>query len=110
MIVNYFTTINRVLIVILLSMNLDPFMRDTFWTIGLNTIFSGINSLGIHPGAVQRFIALPTLKKAQNSMVYFGLGMAVVKMLTGLVGMLMYAKYKDCDPSLANVSSLRFFL
>lgn len=85
-------------------MNPDPFMRDTFWTVGVNTIFAGINSLGIHPGAVQRFIALPSLKKAKKAMVYFGLGMAVVKILTGLVGMLIYAKYKDCDPSLANVS------
>lgn len=79
-------------------------MRDTFWTVGLNAIFSGTNSLGIHPGAVQRFVSLPTLKKAKRSMIYFGLGLGVVKMLTGLVGLLMYAKYKDCDPTMANVS------
>lgn len=43
-------------------------------------------------------------------MVYFGLGMGVVKVLTGLVGMLIYAKYKDCDPTLANVSEKLLFI
>lgn len=91
-------------------MDPDPFMRDTFWTVSIGTILSWINSLGIHPGAVQRFVALPTLKKAQSAMVYFGLGMGVVKILTGLVGMLIYAKYKDCDPTSAGVSELPYLL
>lgn len=95
-------------LIVFSSMDPDPFMRDTFWTVSVGTVLSWINSLGIHPGAVQRFVALPTLKKAQSAMVYFGLGMGVVKVLTGLVGMLIYAKYKDCDPTSAGVSELSY--
>lgn len=86
-------------------MNPDPFLRHTFWTVSIGTIFSWITSLGIHPGAVQRFIALPTYNKARKSLIYFVLGIAVVKLFTGTIGMLIFTKYKDCDPILAGVSS-----
>lgn len=67
-------------------------------------MLSSINSLGIHPGAVQRFVALPSYYKARKALIYFLIGMCVVKILTGVIGMLIYTKYKDCDPVLANVS------
>lgn len=85
-------------------MDPDPFLRSTFWTVGIGTIFQWIPQLGMHPGAVQRFVALPTYKKARNSLIYFLIGIAVVKILTGAIGMLIYTKYKDCDPVMANVS------
>jgi hypothetical protein len=84
-------------------MDPNPFLRNTFWTVSIGTMFQWVAQLGIHPGAIQRFVALPTYSKARSSLIYFVLGMAVVKVLTGTVGMLMYTKYKDCDPSLANV-------
>uniref|UniRef100_A0A2S2QY91 Sodium-coupled monocarboxylate transporter 2 n=1 Tax=Sipha flava TaxID=143950 RepID=A0A2S2QY91_9HEMI len=83
-------------------MDPNPFLRNTFWTVSIGTMFQWVAQLGIHPGAIQRFVALPTYSKARSSLIYFVLGMAVVKVLTGTVGMLMYTKYKDCDPSLAN--------
>lgn len=89
-------------------MDPDPFLRNTFWTVSIGTVISWINSMGIHPGAVQRFVSLPTYNKARNSLIYFIIGMAVVKILTGTVGMLIYTKYKDCDPVLANVSILLY--
>lgn len=86
-------------------MNPNPFLRNTFWTVTVGSICSWINFVGIHPGAVQRFVALPTYKKARNSLVYFAVGLTVVKLLTCAIGMLMYAKYKDCDPVRARVST-----
>lgn len=85
-------------------MDLNPFLRNTFWTVGSGMLLSSITHLGIHPGAVQRFVSLPSYKKARNSLIFFSLGMGVVKLLTGMTGLLIYATYKDCDPSLANVS------
>lgn len=85
-------------------MDPNPFLRHTFWTVGIGMTFSWLTQLGIHPGAIQRFVALPTYGKAKKSLIYFILGMGVVKILTGTVGMLIYAKYKDCDPITANVS------
>lgn len=90
-------------------MDPDPFLRNTFWTVSIGTTFSWINSLGIHPGAVQRFVALPTHSKAKKALIYFVLGMAVVKILTGTIGMLVYTKYKDCDPIMAGVSVIYMY-
>lgn len=87
-------------------MDPDPFLRNTFWTVSIGWSLLWICHMGIHPGTVQRFIALPTYNKARMSMVYFLLGLIVVKLLSGMIGMLIYTKYKDCDPVLANVSVL----
>jgi len=85
-------------------MDPNPFLRNTFWTVTIGTTFQWLTQLGIHPGAVQRFVALPTYEKAWKAAISFIFGMAVVKFLTGSIGMLIYTKYKDCDPILANVS------
>lgn len=85
-------------------MNPDPFLRHSFWTVTIGSFFSAVNGLGIHPGAIQRFVALPTYHKARKALIYFVIGMMVVKILTGVIGMLIYTKYKDCDPVLAKVS------
>uniref|UniRef100_A0A2S2RBZ7 Sodium-coupled monocarboxylate transporter 2 n=1 Tax=Sipha flava TaxID=143950 RepID=A0A2S2RBZ7_9HEMI len=84
------------------KMDPNPFLRNTFWTIGIGMTIQWVTHLGIHPGTVQRFVSLPSYKKARYSLMYFLLGVGVVQGLTGLIGMLIYAKYKDCDPISAN--------
>lgn len=86
-------------------MDPNPFLRNTFWTVTIGTTFQWLSALGIHPGAVQRFIALPTHGKARKAAIWFVFGIGIVKILTGAIGMLIYTKYKDCDPLMANVSS-----
>lgn len=84
-------------------MDPDPFLRNTFWTVSVGSIFACITQLSIHPGAIQRFVSLPTYSKARNSLIYFLIGVAIVVLLTGTIGMITYSKYKDCDPVTANV-------
>lgn len=84
------------------KMDPNPFLRNTFWTVTIGTTFQWLSALGIHPGAVQRFVALPTHGKARKAAVWFVLGICIVKILTGAIGMLIYTKYKDCDPLMAN--------
>lgn len=85
-------------------MNPNPFLRHTFWTVSVGMFFNWVAQIGIHPGAVQRFVALPSYNKARKSLIYFGIGIAVVNMFCGAIGMLIYATYKDCDPLSAGVS------
>lgn len=89
-------------------MDPDPFLRNTFWTICFGMPFQSIGLLGVHPSSVQRFVALPMLKKARYALIYFAMGSAVVKILTGAIGMIIYTKYKDCDPYTANVSTFYY--
>lgn len=89
-------------------MDPDPFLRHSFWTVSVGITFSWITQLGIHPGAIQRFVSLPSYNKARNALIYFVFGMAIVTVLTGSIGLLIYTKYKDCDPIMANVSAICF--
>lgn len=56
-------------------MDLDLTVRTTFWSITIGMTGHWINSLGINPSSVQRFMAVPSLHKAKMyvimSMVYF---------------------------------------
>lgn len=85
-------------------MNPDPFMRCTFWNVCIGSVLLWISHIAIHPGTIQRFVALPTYKKAKKSLIWFGVGIIIVNIFTGTAGLIMYAKYKDCDPVSAGVS------
>jgi len=85
-------------------MNPDPFLRNSFWTVSIGTTFTWLSSLSINPGAIQRFVALSSYNKARKALIYFIIGIALVQIFTGTIGMLIYTKYKDCDPVMANVS------
>lgn len=84
-------------------MDPNPFLRHSFWTVTIGMTVSWLFQLGVHPGSVQRFIALPTYRKAQKSLIYFVIGVDAVQIFCGVIGMLVYAKYKDCDPISAGV-------
>lgn len=90
-------------------MNPDPFLRNSFWTVSVGITLYWISDLGIHPGAIQRFVALPSYRKARNALVFYVIGIGIFQILSGLVGTLIYTNYKDCDPRLANVS-IPFYL
>uniref|UniRef100_A0A1B6CPJ3 Sodium/solute symporter n=1 Tax=Clastoptera arizonana TaxID=38151 RepID=A0A1B6CPJ3_9HEMI len=76
----------------------NPFARNTFWTVAVGTTFSWLANIVLHPGAVQRFTAVPTEKKAFGVMIWGCVGTGIVKTLTVMIGLLIYAKYHNCDP------------
>lgn len=80
------------------NMDPDPFARNTFWTVAVGTSFTWLGHLGVHPGAIQRFIAVPTHAAARAVMLWSSLGFTIIKALAVFVGMLIYAKYQGCDP------------
>lgn len=85
-------------------MDLDPFLRNTFWTVGVGSTLTWLTGLSIHPGTSQRFMALPSYNKARRALIYFIIGLVAVNIVTCILGMLIYTKYKDCDPTLAKVN------
>ncbi|XP_058818710.1 sodium-coupled monocarboxylate transporter 1-like [Topomyia yanbarensis] len=83
---------------IFFEMNPDPFVRTSFWAVafGLTTIW--VAQLGVSQGCVQRFLAVPDLKVAKNSLLIFTGGLIFIKSCSCFTGLLMYAKYESCDP------------
>jgi len=82
----------------LFIMDPNPFERNTFWTVFLGSVFFWLAQIAVHPGAVQRFIAVSTYKEAKAVMFWSFIGFFVIKGLVVTVGLLLYATYHDCDP------------
>ncbi|XP_049537294.1 sodium-coupled monocarboxylate transporter 1-like [Anopheles darlingi] len=80
------------------NMDPNPFVRTSFWTVcfGLTTLW--VSNLAVSQGCVQRFLAVPDLKVAKNSLIIFTAGLIFVKSCSCFIGLLIYAKYETCDP------------
>lgn len=59
--------------------------------------------VGFSQSCVQRLVALPSLKLARRSMIYFFFGCALIMTFIGGTGITMYAYYHDCDPVKAQI-------
>lgn len=59
--------------------------------------------VGFSQSCVQRLVALPSLKLARKSMIYFFFGCALIMTFIGGTGITMYAYYHDCDPVKARI-------
>ncbi|XP_014257185.2 sodium-coupled monocarboxylate transporter 2-like [Cimex lectularius] len=80
------------------NMDLDPTLRISFWSTTIGSTFLTLSIVSINPSTIQRFISLPDMKQAQRSMFLFVLGIITLNSLSGLIGLIIYAYYKDCDP------------
>ncbi|XP_046660455.1 sodium-coupled monocarboxylate transporter 2-like isoform X2 [Homalodisca vitripennis] len=82
----------------LFNMNLDPFARNTFWTMTVGTTVNWLAQLCFHPGVVQRFMSVPSHIHAVRVMVWSGVGICVIKTVTVFLGLVMFSYYSSCDP------------
>ncbi|XP_058124280.1 sodium-coupled monocarboxylate transporter 1-like [Anopheles ziemanni] len=92
---------------IFFNMDPNPFVRTSFWTVcfGLTTLW--VSNLAVSQGCVQRFLAVPDLKVAKNSLIIFTAGLIFVKSCSCFIGLLIYAKYETCDPfSIQKISKI----
>uniref|UniRef100_A0A182NTY1 Sodium/solute symporter n=1 Tax=Anopheles dirus TaxID=7168 RepID=A0A182NTY1_9DIPT len=83
---------------IFFNMDPDPFVRTSFWTVCLGLTTLWVSGLAVNQGCVQRFLAVPDLKVAKNSLIIFTGGLIFVKSCSCFIGLLIYAKYETCDP------------
>ncbi|XP_050744462.1 sodium-coupled monocarboxylate transporter 1 isoform X2 [Drosophila biarmipes] len=83
---------------ILTNTNPSPYVRHTVWSaiIGGFSYFTAINACGQH--MVQRYMSLPSLKKCQQASFLFTIGVAIFVSVCCFSGLLIFSKYKDCDP------------
>ncbi|KAL3277507.1 hypothetical protein HHI36_012853 [Cryptolaemus montrouzieri] len=82
----------------LFDFNLDPTRRDGFWSVffgyGTFWLFHGV----ANQSCVQKYLTVPTLKKGQMTVVIFFSGWIIITALSLFTGLIMYAKYENCDP------------
>ncbi|XP_065364979.1 sodium-coupled monocarboxylate transporter 1 [Calliphora vicina] len=72
--------------------------RYTVYSLVIGGIPHWLKSNAINQNMIQRYLSLPTLKKAQSAIWYFILGVLIFLVICGYSGLLIYATYSDCDP------------
>ncbi|XP_068918283.1 sodium-coupled monocarboxylate transporter 1-like [Tenebrio molitor] len=80
--------------------DLDPTKRDTFWIIFIGYSVSHTSFIALRQSGVQKFLTLPTFRDCVWSVIYFAISLALVTTFCVYIGLLMYAKYVNCDPVL----------
>lgn len=85
--------------------NIDPhpYERHTVWSVTIGGFFTWLAVYGVNQAQVQRCLSSPSLGKAQLALWMNAPGLFSFVVLSSLLGILIYARYADCDPLLANI-------
>ncbi|KAK9688418.1 Sodium:solute symporter family [Popillia japonica] len=75
-----------------------PTKRDTFFALLVGWTINWIPQVAFTQGSVQKFLALPTLSHIRKSIAIFAVGIIFSKVASIFTGLIIYAKYHDCDP------------
>ncbi|EDX04189.1 GD22434 [Drosophila simulans] len=78
--------------------NPSPYVRHTVWSVLIGGFSYWTSFNAVNQTMVQRYMSLPSLKKARASMAIFTIGVAAFVSVCCYVGLLIYEMYKDCDP------------
>ncbi|CAH0724684.1 unnamed protein product, partial [Brenthis ino] len=75
-----------------------PTARHTIWNLVIGGLIYWLQANAVNQTMVQRYLALPTLRGAKWAVVLFCIGISIVYCFCLYCGLLIYARYHDCDP------------
>ncbi|KAK7105594.1 sodium-coupled monocarboxylate transporter 1-like isoform X1 [Littorina saxatilis] len=78
--------------------NPDPRIRHTFWTLTVGIFFVWLPPYTVDQQMVQRFSSARSLREAKLALLLNAPGMLIIITLCSLTGLVLYARYADCDP------------
>ncbi|XP_017097688.2 sodium-coupled monocarboxylate transporter 1-like [Drosophila bipectinata] len=80
--------------------NIDPslYVRHTVWGLVFGESLNWISFSAVNPTVVHRYMSLPSLNKARASLAIYCVGSAGFIFVCTYLGVLLFEKYKDCDP------------
>ncbi|KAK8751797.1 hypothetical protein OTU49_010357 [Cherax quadricarinatus] len=87
----------------LIDFDPDPTTRHTFWTLIIGGYFTWITIYGVNQAQVQRYLSVQTKQMAINALWINLVGLLVLMITCSFGGMVVYAKYFDCDPIRAGI-------
>ncbi|KAG4068534.1 hypothetical protein HA402_004875 [Bradysia odoriphaga] len=83
----------------------DPRGRHTFWSGTIGGFFVWLPLFGATQAQIQRYNSVPTLRQSRKCLAFNMVGMTLIIFVCSLMGMLIFAKYHDCDPVGAKIVS-----
>lgn len=84
--------------IILPEMSFNMTTRLTAPSILIGGTIYWTQSITIYQSMVQRYVSLPNLKSANIAMWIFLIGCGIILVLSGVIGLIIFATYHDCDP------------
>ena len=80
--------------------NLEPsiLVRHTFWSQVVGGYFTWMTIYGINQTMVQRYLTVKTQAIAQKAIWLSGIAITVILSIVAYAGLIIYARYVDCDP------------
>ncbi len=100
----YFSDVNSYIfeiinvICFIFSISPDPRIRHTIWSLLIGGSFNSLSTYGFNQTQVQRYMCVRTTRAAKQALFINAAGAAVVIILSSFIGIILYARYVDCDP------------
>ncbi|XP_078483735.1 sodium-coupled monocarboxylate transporter 1-like isoform X1 [Ciona intestinalis] len=80
------------------DLNLDPIIRQSFWSLVIGTSTDGFYSIACSQPSVQRLMSCKSIKDARIAMIISNIPKVVITLITVGCGAAAYAYYEHCDP------------
>ncbi|XP_052835315.1 sodium-coupled monocarboxylate transporter 2 [Drosophila gunungcola] len=81
-----------------INYNFDLTTRSTIWNIFTSATLMWSGYVGLNQSCVQRIVSLPSLGHARRALVLFGFGFILIMFFNCFTGVVIYARFHDCDP------------
>lgn len=82
------------------NFSLDPTERHTVWGLIIGCFFTWMSVYAVSQAMVQRYLTVSSVKGARIAIWINLPGLAFLMLICALTGLVMYARYQDCDPLL----------
>lgn len=82
------------------NFSLDPTERHTVWGLFIGCFFTWMSVYAVSQAMVQRYLTVTSMKGARIAIWINLPGLAFLMLICALAGLVMYARYQDCDPLL----------
>ncbi|KAF2901938.1 hypothetical protein ILUMI_04251 [Ignelater luminosus] len=85
-----------------LDFSIDLTKRDSVWALVIGSAAHWLCNFAVSQSSIQRFLAVPSITHARQAVLIFCIGIVIVKTVSTITGLIIYAKYADCDLVLTN--------
>ncbi|XP_014222830.1 sodium-coupled monocarboxylate transporter 1-like [Trichogramma pretiosum] len=83
--------------------NPSPFDRNTIWAMSFGMTFTMLSRFGLGQKYIQRYLAIEKLPDVRKAVLLTSIGWATLQVSCVYAGIIMYARYHDCDPYTAQL-------
>ncbi|XP_022911675.2 sodium-coupled monocarboxylate transporter 1-like [Onthophagus taurus] len=83
---------------IFLNFNTSMYERHTVFSVIIGGVFYWTSFNAVNQTMVQRYLSVPSIRKAQTSILIFAIGVSAFVSACCYAGLIIYATYSDCDP------------